>query len=261
MKAQSKVGFLGKTGDDIEYLYYYDVLDYCLNKIKEEGKTDDFNNSGLSPFDYVVGSMRYVFVNPLFNNDKYLVCRSGLYYSVSKQKVMDTCDMNPDDSLYQNIMTTFYDDLDANIFMLQNSKDAIHEVDFLEESMDCFILENGKIIKKEDYYRHSALANTICNNELIKSKDFCQAYIEEMTPSTHYSELFLVDKCNFVEIDYESDSCVILYNNEKINSVQKEVIKNVIGEDVTVLSTENQGSVSSLITSSNQKAGEGNLKR
>ena len=82
-----------------------------------------------------------------------------------------------------------------------------------------------------------------------------------MTSSSHYSELFLVDKCNFVEIDYESDSCVILYNNERINGVQKEVIKNVIGENVTVLSTENQGSLSSLITSGNKKVGEGNLKR
>lgn len=253
MKVQSKVGFLAKNADTIEYIPYYEVFDYCCQEIEKRNLVDDFNNSVLSPFDYVMGSLEYIFVNPLFNNDKYLVCRNSLYYTVDKQKVLDTVDINPDDSLYQNVLSTFYDKMDSNIFMLQVTEDVLEEVDFLEESMDCFIKADGKIIKKHDYCRHSALANTICNDRLIKDMSFSQLYFENFISSTHCSELFLVGKCNFIEIDYESDTCVLLYNEDTITDLQKEAIKNVIGEDVIVQNKEVQNGVTCIITQSSQK--------
>lgn len=255
MKVQSKVGFLKKNEDTIEYLSYCEVYDFCCQKIKEQNLVEDFNKSSLSPFDYIMGPLGYVFVNPLFNNDKYLVCKNSLYYTVDKQKVLDTADMNPDDNLYQNIISTFYNKMDSNIFMLQATEGVLEEVDFLDESMDCFIKENGKIIRKHDYCRHSALANTICNERLIRDMSFSQSYFDSFNPSTHYSELFLVGKCNCVEIDYESDTCVLLYNEEKLTPLQKEAIKNVIGDDVAIQSKEVQNGVTCIITNNNQKTG------
>lgn len=251
MKEQSKVGFLAKNSDTIQYLSYGDVFDFCFSEIERLNLVDDFNKSTLNPFDYVMGSLGYVFVNPLFNNDKYLVCKNSLYYTVDKQKVLDNMDMYPDDNLYQNITTTFYDTMDSNIFMLQATRDTIDEVILLDDAMDCFINEKGGIIKKYDYYRHSALANTMCHNRMIRDKDFSQNYFENFSASTHCAELFLVGKCNYIEIDYESDTCVLLYNESAMTPVQKEVVKNIIG-DVIIQSREVQNGVTCIIAQTNQ---------
>lgn len=250
MKTLSKVGFFNKENDTITYMDYFEVDTYCKNKIIEKNLAEDFSQSGYKAFDYVMRNMHYIFVNPLFQNNKYLIWNDGSYYTVDKMKVMDFMD-DSEDGLYKSTVEVFSKKIDTNIFMLEDTQDITGANKKIVSYTNCFITPTGEQILKPDWYRHQAVAATICHNELTKSQTFCQKYFENMMPSIHYAEFFLVSICNYVEVDYDSNTCTTLYNKSTINQNQQETIEKVIGKEVTIINVEEQNNITCMITENN----------
>jgi len=250
MKTLTKVGFFNKENDVITYLNYFEIDAYCKKEIIEKNLTEDFRQSGYKAFDYVMRNMHYIFVNPLFQNDKYLIWNNASYYTVDKMKVMDFMDDN-EETLYKSTIEVFSQKIDMNIFMLEDTQDITGKTKEIVPYTNCFITPTGEQILKPDWYRHQATAATICHNELTKNQDFCQKYFENMTPSIHYAEFFLVSECNYVEIDYDTNTCTMLYNKSTINQNQQETIKKVIGNEITVINVEEQNNITCMITENN----------
>lgn len=247
MKVPTKVGFIKQNQDQIAYLEYNDVEEFCIRQIVENKKESEFKDSLLTPFDYVMQKMHYIFVNPLFYNDKYLICKDNNYYEISKLKVEDTCDSNLDKTLYENILITFSDLQDDQIFMLAITDETINKRDFYEDGIDGFVTPDANFLVKDNAYRHSALATTLCHRELVRNRNYVENYYENWNASIHYPEMFLVKKHNFIEIDTGNNINIIIFNEKTITEKQKELIQRLSKEEGRITDKETSQDICCLI--------------
>lgn len=235
----NEVGFLLPDNTTV-FMPYEQVETYC-KAIYEQDASSFGENHHKFPcyFDYVMQMKKYVFINPLFHNDSYLVAEKDIYYRVPKIDVFDV----ESDAKYQAVQERAKE-CDFNDVIMVSADDESIGVRYDEGSFqEGFVGNDGIFYDKGRCFRHAILANTIANQMLTRDVSFKESYQREEQMGFHQSIFFLVRKLGFMEVDRDGDlACSLIVNEKMASSIQQAYVEESIQSIFSLSSDESTDS-------------------